>query len=74
MSIVRRALTVPKAALAGVMLEISFARFRASMATFSEETTPSRPFGRRNLAAMVEAQGDWDKAVRRTGCEEEAEP
>ena len=43
---VRRMLTEPKTALAGVMLESSFARFRASIAIFSEERTASRPFGR----------------------------
>jgi len=43
--IVRRILTEPKTALAGVTLAASFARFRASMATFNEEMVPSRPFG-----------------------------
>jgi hypothetical protein len=42
---VRRTLAEPKTALAGVMLEISFARFRASMAMFNIEREPSRPFG-----------------------------
>ena len=42
MIIARRMLTEPKAALAGVMLETSFARFRASMAIFSVERAPSR--------------------------------
>ena len=35
--IVRRALTEPKAAPAGVMLNISFARLRASVRTFNTE-------------------------------------
>jgi len=43
---VRRILTEPKTALAGVILETSFARFMVSMATFNEESVPSRPFGR----------------------------
>ena len=64
---------MPKAALAGVMLEISFARFRVSMATFSEERALSRPFGRWDLASMVRMQGSCEKAVQRTGSEEEPE-
>jgi len=68
---VRREPTVIKAALAGVMLETSFARFRTSMATFSEERTPFRPFGRWNSAAMVES---YEKTVWCVGCEEEPGP
>jgi len=56
--ILRRTLTVPKTALAGVMLEILSAIFMASMAAFSKETVFSRPFGRCDLGAMVEAQGN----------------
>lgn len=40
----RRMLVDANTALAGVMLEISFARSRASMATFNVERAPSRPF------------------------------
>jgi len=71
--IVRRTLTVPKTALAGVMLETSFARFKASMAIFSEERTPSRPFGRWEPGAMAGMQGRGEEGVRREGCEEEPE-
>jgi len=71
---VRRMLTEPKTALAGVMLESSFARFSPLMATSSEERTPSHPFGRLDLSAMVETQGSREKAVRGAGCEEESEP
>ena len=42
--IVRRTPAAPKTALAGVMLEISFARFRASMAALSKGRGPSGPF------------------------------
>jgi len=35
--IVRRMLAEPKTALAGVILETSFARFKPSMATFKDE-------------------------------------
>ena len=58
-------LTDPKAALAGVILEISFARFMASIAIFSEEMVPSRPLDRWGLAAIVETQVG--------GCEKEYE-
>ena len=44
--IVRTTLTEPKTAFAGVILEISFARFMASMTAFNVETTLSRSFGR----------------------------
>jgi len=62
---VRRILTDPKTALAGVMLEISFARFMASIAMFNEERVPSRPFGRWDLAAIVKIQRGGEKAVSR---------
>jgi len=67
-------LTVPKTALAGVMLETSFARFRASIAMFSEERAPSRPFGCWDLVAIIDVQGSWETVARREGCEEEFEP
>ena len=51
-------MTVLKTALAGVMLETSPAIFMASMAAFNVETTPSLPFGRWDLVAMVETQDD----------------
>ena len=62
-------LTEPKAALAGVIHETSFARFIASMATFNEERVPSRPSSRWDLADM-ETQCGGDKTVLRAGCEE----
>jgi len=54
-------MTEPNTALAGDIQEISFARFRASMATFSGERKPSRPFGRWDLASMVKTRGNWEK-------------
>ena len=45
-----------KTALAGVMLERSFATFKASIAAFSNERAPSRPFGRWEFASMVGTQ------------------
>ena len=72
--IVRRMATEPKTALAGVMFESSLARFRPSIAIFSEERTPSRPFGRWDLSVMVETQGSCEEAVRCEGCEGEPEP
>ena len=52
--IVSRALTVPKTACAGVMLESFSARFTASMAAFNKERVPSRPFGGWDLVVMGE--------------------
>ena len=72
--IARRTLTEPKAALAGVMLDISFARFKASMATFNGEIVPSRSFGRWDLASMVRIRGSYEKTARCEGCEENPKP
>ena len=55
--IVRRMLTDPKRALAGVMVETSFARFRPSMATSREERIRSRPFESLDSMAIVEIGG-----------------
>jgi len=64
--IVRITLTDPKTALAGVILETSFARFMVSMATFNAEMAPSRSFGRWDSASMVGARKRCDvKAVRK---------
>ena len=52
--IVRRALAEPKRALAGVMLDTSFARFRPSMATSREERIRSRPLESLDSMATVE--------------------
>ena len=52
----------PKTALAGVILEISFARFVASMVTFSEERMPPRPLG---LSAQAQLQKSGDKSFQR---------
>ena len=71
---VRRIVTVPKTALAGVMLEISLARLRASMAIFSEERMASRPFGRWDSVVIVEVQGSCEKAARCGSSEEESGP
>ena len=47
-------LTEPKTAFAGVTLEISFARFRASMATFMVVRVLSRPLDRWDFGAIAE--------------------
>ena len=60
---VRRTLTEPKTALAGVMLETSFARFMASMAAFSEEMALPCPC-RWDPVSMVEAGGDCKKVMQ----------
>ena len=51
--VMRMMLTEPKTALAGVMLETSFTRFKTSMAVFNPETTPSHSIGHRDLASMI---------------------
>ena len=64
MIVPRIKLTEPKTALAGVALEISFARFMASMATFSMRRTSSWCFCRLELfAPMVEGRGSCEKTV-----------
>ena len=72
--IVRRALTEPKTALAGVMLATSFARFMASIATFNAEMVPSRPFGRSGVAAMVEPKRGGKKTVLREAVRKSLSP
>ena len=74
MIIVRRTLTEPNMALAGVALEISFARFMASMAAFSKERALSRRFCCLELfVSMVEGLGGYERTVRRTACAERPE-
>ena len=69
--VVSRTLVELNAALAGVMVEASFAKSAASIATFSEERTLSCPFDRWDspLIDIIEVRGDWEKAARRYGCE-----
>ena len=58
MIIVRRTLTEPNTALAGVALETSFARSMASIAAFNKESTVSRRFCRLEpFASMDEGRG-----------------
>lgn len=71
---VRRTPTEPKTALAGVRLEISFARFTPSMAALSEERTLFCAFGVWDISAMVEAQGSCEDAVRGKDRKEKSEP
>lgn len=59
-----RMLAESNAALAGVMLETSLARLRASTAAFKEERAPSRPFSRWDSVVMVQAQGSCEENVR----------
>ena len=63
---VRMTLTEPQTAFAGVMLKISLVRFKASMATFSEERTlSSERFDRWGFGVMV------DMRVQHPSCEED---
>ena len=65
----RRILAEPKTALAGVILETSFARFKASMAAFSAEMVPSCSLGCWVLDSMVETRDRCERIVRRGGSE-----
>jgi len=56
-------LTVPKAALAGVTSETSFARFTMSMAIFNEERALSRFLGCWDLVVIVATRGGREGAV-----------
>lgn len=49
--------------MAGVTVEISFARFKTWMRPFSVEMAFSRPFGRRGIDAMVNARGRYKRIV-----------
>jgi len=61
-------LTVPNAALAGVMLNTSFAMFMASMAAFNKDSVVSGRFGRCDVVAMIETRGGWGKQRGEKGC------
>ena len=63
----RRLLVDSNVALAGDVPVSSFARFRASMATSSEEKAPFHPFGRWDLVVMVGTQDGSGEAARRAG-------
>ena len=66
--------TGPKTEFAGVLLEASPTRLRASMAVFSAERLLPRPFGRSELSVMVESQDSDEKDVRCEGCEKAFQP
>ena len=74
MIVVRITLTEPKTAPAGVILESSLARFKASIAVFNVEIAPSRPLGRWDLSSMVETRGNCERTVRCESYEEGPEP
>jgi len=63
---------VPKTAFAGVILDASFARFMASMATFSEERVPPRSFGRWDLISMNRSKGSRGNTMRGGGYQQGA--
>lgn len=60
---VRMTLMELEAALAGVMLNASFATFTASMAAFKEERAASRRFCRWNFMPVDETGGSWERKV-----------
>jgi hypothetical protein len=57
-------LTEPKTALAGVRLEISFARSRPSIATFNAVSVPSRSLGRSEFGVMAESCGGEEAQLK----------
>lgn len=63
----RREPTEPKAALAGVMVDLSFARFRVSMGTFSFEKVSPCSFGRWDVEAIIDARGGYKKTAGDAG-------
>jgi len=67
LTIVSRMLTDPKTALAGVIVETSFARFMTSIAIFKEERVPSRPFDGWGLVSIsiVGTQGSGEDTALR---------
>ena len=67
-------LTEPNTARAGAIVEMSFARFKASMAMFSAERTLSRPFVRCESASMVATGGNYEEMVWDVGCAKGPEP
>ena len=71
--VARRTLTEPEMFFAGVIFEIFFARFEASMAMFNAEMAPSLPSGRWDPASMVMV-GSWGRTVRLEDCEEGSKP
>lgn len=54
-------------ALAGVLLEASFARLKTSMKPFNAEMTPSRSLGCRDSDSMIEVQGRCMRIGQRGG-------
>ena len=74
MIIVRITLTVAKTALAGAMLDTSFARFKASMVTSNAEIVPSHLLGRLDPAFMIKTRGRGKRLVQSVGRQEGLEP
>ena len=61
-------------ALAGVALETSFARFIASMVTFSNERVLFWRSCCWEFVSTVETGGSWEESVWHAGCAEGPEP
>ena len=72
---VRSVLTEPKIVLTGAALEISFARFMASIAAFNVGIVVSCPLDRWDWDSMVKTRRSCERTVRRgEGYEEGTEP
>ena len=63
--IARRTPAAPKIALAGVWLETSFARFKASIAASNKERIRSRPFVGEGFVAIIETWSKHTVAARK---------
>ena len=74
--VARKALKVPKTALADGMVEDFSARSRAAMAAFKAEIVLCRSLGHWlwDSACMVENRDSCERAAWREGCEEGREP
>ena len=64
-------LAEPKAVLAGVMVEVSFAEFSVLMPISNVERAPSQPSGSWEFVAIVKTSGScekvgWNKAARKS--------
>ena len=59
----RRILAEPKTALAGVILETSFVRFKASMTALNAEAVPPHSLDCWVLRSMAETRGGCERIV-----------
>ena len=58
-----RRLAEPNASLTGFTLVVSLARFKVSIATFSDKRAPSGSFSGWDLFSIIEEQGDCEQGA-----------